>query len=118
MTKGFKRFRINAVVELVTLNVESLKWLPARLHAEEVAFLLGFEPSDIGVLISKKLLKPLGKPAPNAPKYFARFEIEALARSRDWLNRATLAMSKYWQTKNNRKTGLQETRSAHTALAE
>jgi len=47
----------------------------------------------------------LGKPAPNAPKYFASVEICALARDRDWLDRATRVLTKFWLDKNSRKPG-------------
>ena len=50
--------------------------LPARLEVKAVAILLAFSASDIPVLIAAGLLKPLGKPAPNAPKFFSRVEIE------------------------------------------
>jgi hypothetical protein len=46
--------------------------LPARLSTGEP-------------LIAAKLLAPLGKPAPNAPKYFATVDVLAVAQDRDWL---------------------------------
>jgi hypothetical protein len=45
------------------------KNLRARLHMKIVALLLGFDESDIPALIAKGFLKPLGKPAPSAPKF-------------------------------------------------
>ena len=45
--------------------------LPGRLNTSEVAIVLGFHEHDIAPLVAAKLLLPLGKPAPNAPKYFA-----------------------------------------------
>jgi hypothetical protein len=51
--------------------------LPARLNTSEVAVLLGFQEHDIAPLIAARLMAPLGKPAPNAPKYFATVEIAA-----------------------------------------
>ena len=44
--------------------------LPARLSTGKTAVLLGFQEHDIAPLIAAKLLAPLGKPAPNAPKVF------------------------------------------------
>jgi hypothetical protein len=55
------------------------------------------------VLITAKLLTPLGKPAPNAPKDFASVEILSAAQDRDWLSQATRLLSRYWSEKNNRK---------------
>ncbi|MDD2709221.1 MAG: hypothetical protein PHV34_14640 [Verrucomicrobiae bacterium] len=80
--------------------------LPARLHAEEAAKHLGFQPHDIPVLIAKKLLKPLGSPAPNAPKYFAAVQILELAQDIQWLDRATRATVFHWKEKNARKHNL------------
>lgn len=74
--------------------------LPARLTAEQAAVLLGFQLHDLPILIQKGLLKPLGTPAPNAPKYYAACEIEALAGDSNWLHRATKAVSGRWAAKN------------------
>jgi hypothetical protein len=49
--------------------------LPARLNSTEAALLLGFQEHDIPALLAAGLLRPLGKPAQNAPKYFAAVEI-------------------------------------------
>jgi hypothetical protein len=77
--------------------------LPARLHVKTVAQLLGFGESDIPVLMGKGLLKPLGKPAANAPKLFARVEIERLCQDVAWLHQATRCVSQYWKRKRNRR---------------
>ena len=77
--------------------------LPARLNTSETALLLGFEVHDIAPLIAAKLLVPLGKPAPNAPKFFAAVEIVERAANSEWLSGATKALAKYWMHKNRRK---------------
>jgi len=77
--------------------------LPGRLNTIETAILLGFQEHDIAALISVKLLTPLGKPAPNAPKYFASVEVLNAAQDRDWLSRATRLLSCHWSEKNSRK---------------
>ena len=77
--------------------------LPARLNTSETAVLLGVQEHDIALLISARLLEPLGKPAPNSPKYFASVEIVARAESPSWLSEATKALAKHWLTKNRRK---------------
>lgn len=74
--------------------------LPARLNTSEVAVLLGFQEHDIAPLVAAKMLTPFGKPAPNAPKYFAAIEVLACAENRDWLSHATKAISKHWAEKN------------------
>ncbi len=78
--------------------------LPARLDARQTASLLGFQAHDIPVLVAAKLLDPLGKPVPNAPKYFATCVLEELRCNPDWLDRASRAVSRHWRAKNGRKS--------------
>ena len=77
--------------------------LPARLGAGDTARLLGFAEHDIQVLMAAGKLTPLGDPAPNAPKWFAAVEVIQLATDRDWLNKATREVSKYWRHKHERE---------------
>lgn len=66
-------------------------------------FMLGFDDDEISVLVTRKLLKPLGKPTPNATKYFSRRYIEALMNNEPFLNRGTQAIYDYHREKNGRK---------------
>ncbi len=77
--------------------------LPARLNTAETAIILGFQEHDIATLVAAKLLPPLGRPAANAPKYFATVEVNRLADDREWLSRATKELSRHWATKNSQK---------------
>ena len=81
--------------------------LPARLSTGETAVLLGFQEHDIAPLVAAKLLTPLGKPAPNAPKYFATVDVIAAAQDREWLSQATRALARHWRIKNSRKRSAQ-----------
>jgi hypothetical protein len=74
---------------------------PARLDSERAAKLLGFGGHDVPVLIAAGMLRPLGNPPLNAPKHFALVELLALAEDRDWLHKATRAVSRHWQRKND-----------------
>ena len=85
--------------------------LPARLNTSEVAVLLGFQEHDIAPLVAAKLLTPLGKPAPNAPKYFAATEVLACAENRDWLSHATRTIAKHWAAKNGIRSSCRDTAS-------
>ena len=85
------------------LAVLNCRRLPARLNISETGLLLGFQEHDIPVLVAAKLLTPLGKPAQNAPKYFASIEILACADDREWLSSATRAIAKHWLQKNSAK---------------
>jgi hypothetical protein len=89
-------------------QAELLGWkvLPARLSPERAAEILGFSPYEITVLMRLGLLKPLGKPAPNAHKYFCASEILELSANREWLDKATRAVSKHWQDKNRKELKL------------
>jgi hypothetical protein len=73
------------------------------LNSTEVAVLLGVQDHDVPVLVGAKLLVPLGKPAANAPKYFAAVEVAERASNPEWLTQATKVLAKYWQRKNQRK---------------
>lgn len=82
------------------LNLEKR---PARLTPEQVAWLLGFQVHDIAQLASSGLLRALGNPGSNAPKFYACVEIEACAQDRRWLARATNSIQNYWKSQNTRR---------------
>ena len=73
---------------------------PARLDAEQVAWLLNCQPHDIPVLIRARLLKPLGNPPPNARKLFAADEMMELSRDKAWLAKVSNAIHEGWRRKN------------------
>lgn len=77
--------------------------IQARLDVPQTALLLGFSERDIPILIAAKLLEPLGKPVPNATKYFAACDIKRLAANKKWLHDATQVLYDYWRGKNDRK---------------
>lgn len=75
--------------------------LPAVIDMQQVATVLGFSIGGVSVLVAKGELPPLGNPAPNAPKYFARCDIEEKAQDKKWLHRATKIISAEWKKKND-----------------
>lgn len=77
--------------------------LPARLTAEQVAWVINCRPHDVPVLVTAHLLKPLGNAPPNSVKYFATVELLELMQDRTWLAKVTNAVVRYWQSKNQRK---------------
>ena len=81
--------------------------VPARLTAEQVAWLLNCQSHDIPVLVAGRLLKPLGNPLPNSVKYFPTGELMELMEDRAWLAKMTTALSQHWQKKNHRKQSVQ-----------
>ena len=92
---------INTADALALLNARRL---PGRLSTGEAAVVLGFAEHDIPVLVAAGLLKALGNPAPNSPKYFAAVDAQTAAADSKWLSKATLAITRYWQNKNSRKS--------------
>ena len=77
---------------------------PARWNGAQTAAYLGFKPHDIPVLAARGFLKPLGCPAQNCEKYFARTKVQTVAEDEEWLSRATAALSQHWRGKNARKS--------------
>ena len=77
--------------------------LPARLNAEQAAWVLNCQAHDVPILVGARLLKPLGNPPPNSVKYFATLEVLEQAKDRTWLAKVTNALSQYWQNKNAAK---------------
>jgi hypothetical protein len=85
------------------MNVPGSSLFLGRIDVPGTAKILGFPEHDIPTLVAARMLKPLGDPAPNAPKWFAAVEILQLASDRAWLHAATKEVSKYWRKKRARK---------------
>jgi hypothetical protein len=77
--------------------------LPARLTAEEVAWVLNCQAHDVPILVAARLLRPLGNPEPNSVKYFCALEILELAKDRVWLGKITNAVGQHWRRRNLQK---------------
>ena len=84
------------------------KDLPARLLAGQVAKLLNCSTDDVAILVSAGKLRPLGRPNPNAVKFFSAVELIALLADRDWLDEATKTIGQFWRRKNARRNGFGE----------
>src|SRR5271170_4211602 len=82
------------------------KDLPARLLAAQVAKLLNCTTADVALLVTAGKLKPLGRPNPNAVKFFSAVELIALLADREWLDEATKTICQHWRRKNARRNGL------------
>ena len=77
--------------------------LPARLTAEQAARLLNCQPYDVPILVTARLLKPLGNPPPNSVKYFAASELLEQVKDRTWLGKVTNTLNHHWQKRNAAK---------------
>ena len=78
---------------------------PARLTVEQAGWLLGCQPHDVPVLVSARLLKPLGNPAQNSIKFFATADVLELVKDRSWLAKMTSTVNQHWHKKNSRQKG-------------
>jgi hypothetical protein len=78
---------------------------PARLTVEQAAWLLGCQFHDIPILVSSRLLKPLGNPPQNGIKFFSAAEVTELAKDRAWLTKMTQTISQHWHARNVRQKG-------------
>jgi hypothetical protein len=76
--------------------------LPARLTAEQAAWVLNCQPHDIPALVAARLLKPLGNPAANSIKYFATADLLESIKDRNWLVRVSTTIYQHWHKKNSR----------------
>lgn len=77
--------------------------LPGRLTAEQAAVLIGCQPHDIPILVRSKLIRPLGKPASNATKYFSSVELETKLADDKWSTRVTDTLYRYWREQKSRR---------------
>jgi hypothetical protein len=87
------------------LSAWAAKDLPARLVAGQVAKLLNCTTDDIAILVSAGKLRALGKPRPNAVKFFSAIELITLLADREWLDEATRTIIQHWRHKNARRSG-------------
>ncbi len=95
----------NLILELALLQktTDASATLPARLTSEQVAEVLGYQPSDISVLIRKGHLKPLAKPTAQATKYFSKTKIIKLGIDEAWLSKTTQEIYDHWKSNNQKR---------------
>ena len=77
--------------------------LPARLTAEQAAWVLNCQPHDVPILVAARLLKPLGNSPPNSVNFFATLELLEQIEDRTWLAKVTIALNQHWQERNAHK---------------
>lgn len=82
----------------------NLRRLPAMLNMAQTAALIGLAEHDIPVLVSLRLLEPLGNPPPNAVKHFATVQVMELAGEIAQLGKIRNAVYEHWRHKNARKS--------------
>jgi hypothetical protein len=90
--------------------------LPARLTAEQAAWVLNCQVHDVPILVASRLLKPLGNPPANGIKFFATIDLLEFAKDRTWLAKMTHTISQHWQKRNTRQKE-QSARNSQTELS-
>lgn len=92
--------------------------LPARLTAEQAAWVLNCQPHDIPALVLARLLKPLGNPPPNGIKFFATADLLEQLKDRPWLTKVTNTINQHWQRQNARRKSrsADETQNGHSSM--
>ena len=85
---------------------------PACIGVEEAARILGWPAYFFPVLVRTGHLKPLGKPAQNSRKWFARIEIERLSHDLVWLDKAIRLAEKHVHDLNLKQRSKAEKTSA------
>ena len=74
--------------------------LPARLTAQQAAWVLNCQPQDVPILVAARLLKPLGNPPANSVKFFAASELLEQIEDRTWLAKVKSALNQHWPVRN------------------
>jgi len=97
---------MNDEMTKTALATWAAKNIPARLLAGDVAKLLNCSTEDVAILVSAGKLRALGKPRPNAVKFFSAIELITLLADSDWLDEATRSIVQHWRRKNARRNGL------------
>jgi hypothetical protein len=86
-------------------SIQSGQPWPACVDAEGAARFLGWPAYFIPLLARAGHLKPLGRPAPNARKWYAMVELERLSRDPAWLDKAIRIVDRLVREANGKQNG-------------
>jgi hypothetical protein len=78
---------------------------PACVDAEAAARFLGRTPDFMPLLARAGHLKPLGKPAPNARKWYAMVGLERVSCDPAWLDKAIRVVDRLVREANGKQKG-------------
>ena len=81
---------------------------PACVGMEEAAAILGWPNYYLPFLVRTGHLKPLGKPAQNARKWFATVKIERMSSNPDWPDKAIRILERQIQETNKKQRGKEQ----------
>jgi hypothetical protein len=69
------------------------------------------------ILVSAGKLRALGRPNPNAVKFFNAVELITLLADPDWLDEATKTICHFWKRKNARRNSITTENKANGSAA-
>ena len=78
---------------------------PACVDAEDAARFLGWPAYFMPLLARAGHLKPLGRPAQNARKWYAMVELERVSRDPAWLDKAIRIVDRLVREANGKQRG-------------
>jgi hypothetical protein len=105
---------MNRTIAMERQTISNGRPRPACVGMEEAAAILGWPNYYLPFLIRAGHLKPLGKPAQNARKWFATVEIERMSCDPDWLDKAIRLVEKQINEMNQKQRG----KATEVALAQ
>ena len=82
-----------------------VQFWPACVDAEAAARFLGWPAYFMPLLARAGHLKPLGKPAQNARKWYAMAELERVSRDQAWLDKAIRIVDRLVRQANGKQKG-------------
>lgn len=104
-------------LQLTVNQILSARQLPGVLYSDEAAFLLRKSPDDLHLLAKKNLIKEIGDPQPNAPKYYLTEEVLSKKDDPQWQDQAVRILTRKNRVKNDRYKSRKQSRSNPSSLA-
>ena len=101
-------FAVLLLKGIMILDKQSHVQRPACVGMEEAAAIFGWPNYYLPFLVRAGHLRPLGKPAQNARKWFATVEIERMSCDLVWLDKAIRIVEKQIQEMNRNQRGRRE----------
>lgn len=103
-------------LQLTINQILSARHLPGVLYSDEAAFLLRKSPDDLHLLAKKNLIKEIGDPKPNAPKYYLTEEVLAKKDDPQWQDQAVRLLTRKNRVKNDRYKSRKQNRLNPSSL--
>jgi hypothetical protein len=76
---------------------------PGKVDYVRAGYILDMQPSAIRTLVSRGVLKPLGKNGKTDHKYFSTPTIVKYANSEKWMDQAMSLLQEHWSEKNSQR---------------